>query len=220
MVVKRTTTAVNKGFTLIELLIVIAILGVLAAAVVIVLNPVELLAQARDGQRFSDLDTIRSALNTYLAETTSTPPNLDLAGAYPGGYCTNVSSTPSNYNQPFDYSGFANGATSTLNTSKVVTGTGWVDVNLSGLPGGAPLTTLPVDPNNKGNYTYCYVGNNTNTSPYYTFKLAARLESTKFATKEIQYDASTNTTVCDGVGSDPTSTSKYCWYQTGTNLSL
>ncbi|MDD4819148.1 MAG: prepilin-type N-terminal cleavage/methylation domain-containing protein, partial [Candidatus Colwellbacteria bacterium] len=37
----------KTAFTLVELLIVIAILAVLAAAVVIVLNPAELLAQAR-----------------------------------------------------------------------------------------------------------------------------------------------------------------------------
>lgn len=209
----------KKGFTLIELLIVIAILAVLAAAVVIVLNPAELLAQARDGQRFSDLSTVQSALTTYLSQTTTTP-NLDLGGAYPGGYCTNVSSSPANYNDPFDYAGFPNGATSTVNTSRLVTGTGWVDVNMSTLPGGSPLAVLPIDPVNTGNYTYCYVGNNTSVTPNYTFKLAARLESVKFATKEIQYDAATNTTVCDGVGSDPTSTSRWCWYQTGTNLAL
>ncbi|MDD4931154.1 MAG: prepilin-type N-terminal cleavage/methylation domain-containing protein, partial [Candidatus Colwellbacteria bacterium] len=44
-----------KSFTLVELLIVIAILAVLAAAVVVVLNPAELLAQARDSQRSTDL---------------------------------------------------------------------------------------------------------------------------------------------------------------------
>jgi prepilin-type N-terminal cleavage/methylation domain-containing protein len=40
-----------KGFTLIELLIVIAILAILATAVVLVLNPAQILAQARDAQR-------------------------------------------------------------------------------------------------------------------------------------------------------------------------
>lgn len=38
----------RKGFTLIELLIVIGILAVLATAVIMVLNPAELLKQARD----------------------------------------------------------------------------------------------------------------------------------------------------------------------------
>ncbi|MGC9603258.1 MAG: prepilin-type N-terminal cleavage/methylation domain-containing protein, partial [Minisyncoccia bacterium] len=38
----------EASFTLIELLVVIGILGVLATAVVLVLNPAQLLAQARD----------------------------------------------------------------------------------------------------------------------------------------------------------------------------
>ncbi|MGC9603563.1 MAG: type II secretion system protein, partial [Minisyncoccia bacterium] len=41
------------GFTLIELLVVIGILGTLATAVVLVLNPAQLLAQARDSTRLS-----------------------------------------------------------------------------------------------------------------------------------------------------------------------
>ncbi|MFA6494844.1 MAG: type II secretion system protein, partial [Candidatus Paceibacterota bacterium] len=40
-----------KSFTLIELLIVIGILAILVAAIVITLNPAQLLAQARDSKR-------------------------------------------------------------------------------------------------------------------------------------------------------------------------
>src|SRR3989344_7161042 len=57
----------SKGFTLIELLIVIAILAILATVVVLVLNPATILAETRDSQRVADLDTIRSAINLYLA---------------------------------------------------------------------------------------------------------------------------------------------------------
>src|SRR3989344_9177132 len=59
----------RKGFTLIELLIVIGIIGILAAAVIVVLNPAELLAQARDGTRLSDTDSVTSAINLYIAST-------------------------------------------------------------------------------------------------------------------------------------------------------
>lgn len=54
-----------KGFTLIELLIVIAILGILAAAVLVAINPGKRLAQARDAQRKSDISAIANALVGY-----------------------------------------------------------------------------------------------------------------------------------------------------------
>src|SRR3989344_7995871 len=56
------------GFTLIELLIVIAILVVLSVAVVVILNPAELLRQARDSTRISDLASVNSAIALYLAD--------------------------------------------------------------------------------------------------------------------------------------------------------
>ncbi|MBI5221157.1 MAG: prepilin-type N-terminal cleavage/methylation domain-containing protein, partial [Candidatus Liptonbacteria bacterium] len=42
------TSANTKGFTLIELLVVIAIIAILAAVVILTLNPGQLLKQARD----------------------------------------------------------------------------------------------------------------------------------------------------------------------------
>jgi prepilin-type N-terminal cleavage/methylation domain-containing protein len=215
----------KKGFTLIELLIVIAILGVLAAAVTIILNPAELLAQARDGQRISDMDTVRTAINTYLSQVTTTP-NLDLAGysqggtAYGGGGCSATSSSV----VPFGYASTTAGLTpiatsSSAATVRLTTGVGWVDVNLASLPGGSPLAVLPVDPVNTGNYAYCYVGDNTAVAPNYSFKLATRLESVKFGSKEIQYDASTSTIACVPGGS-PSPTDAHCFYQVGTNLGL
>ncbi len=204
---KETT---RKGFTLIELLIVIAILGVLAAAVTIVLNPAELLAEARDGQRVSDLQTITSAVSTYLSESASTTLELDQQNYGANGSCTSVGSALQT--APFNNSV----ANCTAVTSKATDGTGWVDVNLASLPGGSPLATLPVDPVNNGIDTYAYVGNDVTSTPHYTFKLAARLESVKFVTKEILGRASTSTTACTSANG----TSQYCWYQVGTNLGL
>ncbi|MFA6994749.1 MAG: type II secretion system protein, partial [Candidatus Paceibacterota bacterium] len=54
----------NKSFTLIELLIVIGILAVLVAAIVITLNPAQLLQEARDSKRQQDLSALNQALNT------------------------------------------------------------------------------------------------------------------------------------------------------------
>ena len=62
----------TPSFTLVELLIVIAILAVLAAAVVIVLNPAELLAQARDSQRITDMKTLKDSIDIWVVDNPST----------------------------------------------------------------------------------------------------------------------------------------------------
>jgi len=66
-----------RGFTLIELLIVIAILGILAAAVLVAANPGKRTKQAKDATRKSDVGQIATALQAYY----TTPGQ----GTYPGG---------------------------------------------------------------------------------------------------------------------------------------
>ncbi len=152
----------KKGFTLVELLIVIGILAILTAAVVVVLNPAELLKQARDAQRFSDLDSVKSAISLYLA-TVSSPELGETA------YC--------NVGTVFGTTGTTTCATS---TSTAVDGTGWVGVNISAASGGSPLASLPFDPVNNATYRYAYDGVNSAA----TFELNCALESTKYATTE------------------------------------
>lgn len=153
----------KKGFTLVELLIVIGILAVLATAVVVVLNPAELLKQARDSQRVSDLASINSALALYVASTSS----------------PTFGST--------QYTSLASTATSTCESATpagknafTTDGNGWVTVDLDELTGGSPLSALPRDPTNDSTYHYCYAPDDTND----TWELIAKLESTKFATTE------------------------------------
>jgi len=78
-----------RGFTLIELLIVIAILAILATVVLLVINPVQMFAQARDSQRIYDLNTLSNATALYL--TTVTSPDLDGTGGFVCG--TNYGTT-------------------------------------------------------------------------------------------------------------------------------
>ena len=69
-----------KGFTLIELLIVIAILGILAAAVLIAINPTKRQNQAKDANIKSDVASISTALQAYY--TSPGLPN-SFSGTYP-----------------------------------------------------------------------------------------------------------------------------------------
>ena len=61
----------NSSFTLIELLVVLALVAILSVVVVMTLNPAELIKQARDSNRLSDLATINTALNLFSADVTS-----------------------------------------------------------------------------------------------------------------------------------------------------
>lgn len=55
----------QKGFTLIELLIVIGIIGVLAAAILVALNPLEQFARGRDSGRISTAQQLGKTVQSY-----------------------------------------------------------------------------------------------------------------------------------------------------------
>lgn len=58
----------SKGFTLIEILIVIGIIAVLAAGIIIALNPGRRFAQTRDTQRVAHLNDILKAIMSNISE--------------------------------------------------------------------------------------------------------------------------------------------------------
>ena len=152
----------KNGFTLIELVIVIGILAILATVVVLVLNPAQLLAQARDSQRMSDLGSVKSAIALYLATA-----NSPAVGATSKGTVSTVCWFGTNCVT----------ACSGVSSSTLVDSTGWVNVNLNGTTGGSPLSALPLDPSQTGIYQYAYIGDAGNL----TFELNANLESTKYS---------------------------------------
>jgi type II secretory pathway pseudopilin PulG len=181
-----------SSFTLVELLVVIGILAILTAAVVIVLNPAELLKQSRDSKRTTDLANLNNAIKLLLTQN----PDVNLGSAstvYTS--LADSSSTCGSYSLPSLPAGWKYQCATAANLNKV-DGNGWIPVSFSAAGGVASLPALPVDPQNTIQNYYSYVSGGS-------WQIGAVFESDKYAAKEAN----------DG-GMNPAS------YEVGSNLSL
>ncbi len=149
----------TAGFTLIELLVVIAIIAVLAVVVIISLNPAELLAQARDSTRISNLSTVDGAINDTRID------NLSLGAAntlYISVPDPSATSTAGDQCQGLGLPALQSGWSyhcAVSSTYLAVNGTGWIPIPLANSAMGSPLSVLPTDPINT-----------TSTGLYYTYQ--------------------------------------------------
>lgn len=79
-----------RGFTLIEILIVIGIIAILAAIVIVAINPAKQFAQARNTQREAGINSILNAIGQRMADNKGV-----FAGTFSGGTykCGAISNT-------------------------------------------------------------------------------------------------------------------------------
>jgi hypothetical protein len=133
---------------------------------IIVINPAEMLRKARDSQRISDLNTLKTAISVYLTDVAS----------------------PSMGNTTYTYTHVGTAkcispwnAAAGASITQTVDGNGWIPINFTTISGGSPIGSLPVDPNptaynaNPGRY-YVYLLSANNT-----FELLANMESTYYS---------------------------------------
>jgi len=185
----------NRSFTLVELLVVIALIAVLAVAVILSLNPSELLKQGRDSTRLSDLQNLNRSLSWFNADTGGT----GFMGSSSVIYVSvpDTSPTCSNLGLPTPPPGWSYHCVTQENLQKT-DGSGWIPVNFNQISFGKTLTKLPIDPINQtstGNY-YTYVAGGS-------WALSAQIESQKYR----------NVSLNDG-GTNPAK------IELGTNLNL
>lgn len=220
----------KKGFTLVELLIVLTILAILGVAIVLVLNPAEILKKSRDSQRMSDLSAMKSAISLYLSTVTN--PYLGTTSSETGcksestkyvwiSLLNHTVASGSNYSSgsttavaPTDFTGYVQfGST----TAQLVDGQGWIPVTLTNTTGGAAISAWPIDPasfatNLTGTsssdryYRYGCNASDASSNPS-TFELDANLESTYYTTEPNNMEAN------DGGNNEVR-------YEAGTNLTL
>lgn len=207
----------KKGFTLLELLIVIAVIAVLSAILIFILDPTETLSKSRDAQRISDMGSLKTAIGIYLTTTiggqldgiSGTKQDKCLGGAGTKSVFLSVATGAPTVTAPLP-AGFTAFVQTAAASSSAIDGTGWIPVNLGAITGGSPISNMPLDPSN----TVAAGGAIADTDLLYryackksplTFELDAKLESIAFTATDNRgsKDGGNNATLLE-VGTDTT----------------
>ena len=195
---ETSVTSEKKGFTLIELLIVITILGILAAAIMVAINPARRMAQARDAKRKSDINAIANALVGFYT----------LTGGYPRERACDTSRGI--YATPSDSTSWpCTGVTgSDWNTTE------WINDQLIHemlVVNQAFLKRLPIDPINNITFYYkyeprrdsgptCAQGSYNYVCTYYWIGVRLEAPSDPLKVGKIVFRCSDDTNLAAGVG--------------------
>jgi prepilin-type N-terminal cleavage/methylation domain-containing protein len=133
----------KRGFTLIELLVVIAIIAIIAAVVFVALNPLTRFRDARDADRWSDLNAIYTAIK--LDQVDNGGGFLSAITAFGTG-TVNMIGTDTNLCTSYDLTCDTNitGLTNCIDLSDLVT-EGY-------------LPSIPISPNGAGTWTAGHTG--------------------------------------------------------------
>lgn len=132
----------QKGFTLLEILLVIAAIGILAAIVIVAINPNRQIAQVRDADRVSSSNSLTKALEQYTIDN--------------GGYPTSVSPTETEV--------CATGNLSTTDALGGIDCTGLLDLRAL-VP--TYLASIPVEPTASGDGAGYHVSTNAEVTAVY-----------------------------------------------------
>ena len=181
------------------MLVVLALVAILSVVVILTLNPAELIKQARDSNRLSDLSTINTSLNLFSSDVingfmgTSTVVYVSIPSTI---------STCSDLGLPTLPTGYTYNCVTTQNLRNT-DGSGWIPVNFQRISSNSPISQLPIDPTNT-----------TTTRLYYTYTPGGswELNATVEASKN-KLGGSGDLASKDG-GSSPSQ------YEIGNNLNL
>lgn len=141
---KQTKKIVNSGFTLIEILVVIGMIALLAAIVIVAINPARQFAQGRNTQRVSNVNAILNAIGQRMADNKGVFEGKFTEGGH-DYYCPPLPST----------------STSTIDMTTILTATTTTPSGQIGCLVPTYISTALSDPQpgTRGDY---YVGQNAN----------------------------------------------------------